>query len=131
MNAGQHDFKILLVDDHQLSQKLLEKQLGILGFHNFSYAVNGQEGLAAMDAEHFDIVFFDWTMPVMDGLTFLKKCKERGSGRKTAYIMVSSEAQAQKILEIIQEGATSYLIKPVTLDDLKAKMGKVLEWLKK
>jgi len=128
----QYDqFRVLVVDDHQLSLKLVTKQLEIIGFSDIDVLRNGEEALNRMEEEHYDIVFLDWAMPVMDGLTFLKKCTSRDEFKNIAFVMVSAEAQSSQIMETIKAGAVSYVVKPVELHDLQEKVDKVIDWINK
>ena len=129
-NSDYSQYKILAVDDHQLSLKLITKQLEILGFKHIDLVMNGQEGIESLTKSHYDIVIFDWAMPVMDGQTFLRLCRENPAYNNIAFVMVSSETQNEIVLDVLRSGATSYVPKPVTMDDMKDKMSKVVDWIK-
>lgn len=123
---GRCALKCLVVDDHLLSQKLLEKQLHLLGFSEVRTVSDGKEGLQALAEDHYDIVFFDWAMPVMDGMEFIKKCKTQQELEHIAFVLVSSEAQPDRIMELLSVGASSYLTKPVTIEDLQHKVDHII-----
>ncbi len=123
------DIKVLIVDDHQLSVKLITKQLESMGFSRIDTAINGEEALNMLKAETYGIVFFDLNMPVMDGFDLLKTCRAMPEFDKTAFITVSAEAMKEKILHVLDSGATAYLTKPVSLDNIKKQVLKTLDWL--
>lgn len=67
--------KILVVDDIFSNRFLLTELIGILG-HEFSQAENGEQAVALMQQEDFDLVLMDLEMPVMNGLettSFIRK----------------------------------------------------------
>lgn len=131
MEGAFSHYKILLVDDHELSLKLLQKQLEIIGFSDIDLAHNGQEALDHIKTKPYDIIFLDWAMPVMDGMAFLEEVRSDEKLNSTAIIMVSSEAQPEHIMEVLQAGGTSYLTKPVTQKELNSAVQKVTQWIDK
>lgn len=128
-NADYSKYRILAVDDHQLSLKLITRQLEIIGFQHIDLVMNGSEALAQLAQGAYDIVVFDWAMPVMDGATFLRTARQNPAYDKIAFMMISSETQPEIILDMLQNGATSYVPKPVTMDVIKEKIDKVIEWV--
>lgn len=122
---------ILILDDHLLSCKLLRMQMIQYGvpedkIHEFS---SSTEALQKYKEGDFKIAIVDWDMPGMNGLEFIKKCKEHKGNDETAFVMASAEAQPDKILEALNQGVISYLTKPVAQDDVNEKMKKVMEWM--
>ncbi len=89
---------------------------------------NPNDALIEMQTNDFDIIITDWDMPDINGLEFVQKCKKIEK-TKTAYIMISAEAQSEKILFAINSGVTSYITKPVNQTDINEKIGKVILWL--
>lgn len=79
---------VLVVDDHLLSRKLVTQQLLTLGFTDIDSAQNGAEALALMDRKAYKLVIFDWVMPVMDGLEFIKNCMRRPDFKDCAFLMI-------------------------------------------
>lgn len=123
------EHNILLVDDHHLSQKLLAKQLETLGLTNIDFCSNGLEGLEQLREKSYDIVIFDWSMPVMDGLEFFKKTQEETFDHKVAFIMLSAESEPARILEALEAGISYYLIKPATQEKISETVEAVMKWL--
>ena len=71
--AAQKEFstyRVLIVDDHELSRKLLLRQIEAFGIVQAEIACNGEDALQKLDNENstYDIIFLDWAMPVMNGL---------------------------------------------------------------
>jgi two-component system chemotaxis response regulator CheY len=123
--------RILTVDDHHLSLRLVGKQLGFMGFQKIETASNGVEAEKRLAVESFDIVLLDWAMPQKDGLTLLKECRAQERFKNTAFAMLSSEAQPHMMAQAMEAGAATYIVKPVTQDVFAENMEKVLAWLEK
>lgn len=123
--------RILSVDDHLLSLRLISKQLEVMGLPNVKTCSNTEEAVKILNAEPFDIVFLDWAMPGKDGVTVLKECRAQSKFDGTAFVMLSSEAQPAFIKQATDAGAVSYIVKPVTQDVFEEKMKSVYEWLEK
>ena len=56
-----------------------------------------------------DIVFTDWNMPVMDGLTFVKELRKSS---KIPVVMITTEGGQKEVLEAMKSGVTDYIVKP-------------------
>lgn len=132
--ATQKDFstyRVLIVDDHELSRKLLLRQIEAFGISQAETACNGEDALQKLYDEKntYDIVFLDWAMPVMNGFDLLKNLRRDQRFKQTALVMLSAEAQPDKIMEAIEAGVTSYLTKPVMHEDLESALRKIDDWL--
>ena len=70
--------KILLVDDSRTMRNIWKKVLGKIDGTEIAEAEDGAKVLSAVE-EHgpFDLILLDWNMPNMDGLTLLKKVREK------------------------------------------------------
>lgn len=105
---------ILTVEDNRLERFFLEEQIRSLG-HDFVEAENGEEALAILldPASTVDVVVMDRMMPVLDGLTTVKRMKEDERLRKIPVVMVTGAAGPQDIQEGLSAGVFYYLAKPV------------------
>lgn len=126
--------RILVVDDHMIMRNLVTQQLKILGVKSYDTATNGQEALDLLNGKlevgmKYDIVLMDWSMPVMDGMEFLKACRSRKEFDDVAFVMLTGECEQKSIVEAIKAGVTSYITKPVSQDDLNKKIQKIVQWL--
>ena len=70
--------KILVVEDEPTLNKIIAKRLKIEAY-SVDCAFNGKEALEYLDAAEYDLLIVDIMMPEMDGLTLVKKIREKGS----------------------------------------------------
>lgn len=104
---------ILAVDDDRLERAFLEEQLRDLG-HQTILAGNGQEALELLrkHKDKIDVVLMDWMMPIMDGLSVVRKMKENFELRRVPVVMLSGVAGQSDIEDGLAAGVFYYLTKP-------------------
>ena len=61
-------------------------------------------------------------MPVMDGLTFVKTCRQREDLRDMTLMMVTTESEQSRIVRALAAGAHEYVIKPFTEETIAQKL---------
>jgi DNA-binding NtrC family response regulator len=114
----------LLVDDEARFVETLSKRLTARGFE-VEGAFGGPQALEMLDARPFDVVLLDVWMPGMDGLEVLKAIRQSHPAVKV--LLVSGNASINAAVEGIRLGATNYLLKPVDIDELLAKVEEAFE----
>ncbi len=119
------NIRILVVDDFSTMRRIVRNILKQLGFENVEEAENGMEAFEKLEAEKFDFVVTDWNMPVMDGLGLLKKIRVDPNLKTLPVLMVTAEAEKDKVVSAIQAGVNNYIVKPFTADVLQEKMDKI------
>jgi CheY-like chemotaxis protein len=100
--------KILILEDDQTLQtayKLLLENEG----HDVTAVDNGKEGLEVLKNLQPDLILLDLLMPVMDGMTFLRKLRE--SGDDTKVVVLTNFDQDKHIEEAQELGAYKYIVK--------------------
>lgn len=122
--------KILSVDDELDLELLLTQYFRRKirkGEYEFFFAHNGIEALQTL-LEHpdIDIVLSDINMPEMDGLTLLKKLKDRNNPALKV-IMVSAYGEMGNIRTAMNNGAFDFAMKPIDLDDLQLTIDKAID----
>ena len=117
--------KVLIVDDSALVRKQLRGLIEDLGFE-VEIAKNGQEAVDKATAEDYSVITMDVNMPVMDGLTAVKKIMNKNP---TPILMVSSltSEDAPTTMQALAHGAVDYVAKPGTFNVGLASTGADLE----
>ena len=121
-------FKILIVDDSYPMRAVIKKIIKASGFDiaEFFEAATGQEALDIVERQWLDLVLSDYNMPDMDGLEMLKAMKENETLKDIPVIMVSTEGSNQRIEEFIDTGATAYIKKPFTPEQIRSHLNQLL-----
>ena len=115
--------KILVVEDEE---KLRDKMKILLEGEGYEVSVagNGEEGLKKLNDKSFNLAITDLMMPVMDGHGFLREVKE--SFPTTEVIILTGHGTVDSAVEALKMGAVDYLSKPVSFDEMKIVIDKVV-----
>jgi two-component system chemotaxis response regulator CheY len=119
---------VLIVDDSAAFRKILERVLRHADFPlgDVHEAGDGKEALEKLAQSDVGLVFSDINMPNMDGLEFLARMKAHESWSKLPVIMVTTEGGQGKVMKAIQLGATAYIRKPFTAEQIKEKLAGII-----
>lgn len=124
----QANKKILIVEDELSLRNALRDKLSREDFAVLE-ARNGEEGLAVALREHPDLILLDIIMPVMDGMTMMKKLRqEKEWGKNVPIILLTNLGSDDKTLKDVTEDKPSYyLVKSNwTLRDVVEKIKELL-----
>lgn len=105
--------KLLLIDDDELSLKMLFNALVLNGYDCCAFS----DPVKAVDSflrESYNIIICDYKMPEFNGLDVLGFIK--ASGRDTDFILYSAFANDKIAKEAIEQGAAAFYYKPIHLD---------------
>ena len=119
--ARSQDRLILVAEDEPVNQKVILRQLELLG-HAAEVAADGAQALQMWRSGRFALLLSDLHMPNMDGyaLTAAIRCDEQQSGRKRAPIVaLTANALAGEANAALAAGMDEYLTKPVLMQVLK------------
>ena len=115
--------KLLVVEDDDKTAGALESGLRAEGF-SVTLARTGEEGLAVLGAQSFDLVVLDWMLPGRDGIEVLKALRARGT-RTPVLLLTARDAVADRVLGF-ETGADDYLMKPFAFAELIARIRSLL-----
>ena len=116
--------RVLIVDDEKNMRHMLQVMLNKAGYDAETVA-DGVEGLDLMEKNDFDFILCDLRMPNMDGMTFLKKSRERYPDQTC--IMMSAYGTIDTALEAMKIGAYDYISKPFKQDEVLLTLKKAEE----
>jgi len=123
--------KIMVVDDFSTMRRIVKNVLKQLGFENIEEAEDGAQAYAKLKTGGFGFMVSDWNMPNMDGLELLKSVRKDPQLKDLPILMVTAEAEKDKVVTAIQAGVNNYVVKPFTAEVFKEKMDRIFEKLGK
>jgi len=115
---------VLIVDDSAAIRKILQRVLRQtdIAVGTVYEAGDGVEALETLRKQKVGLVLSDINMPNMDGLEFLTHLRAEPAWQKLPVVMVSTEGTHAKVLEAVERGASGYVRKPFTADQIKEKL---------
>jgi two-component system cell cycle response regulator DivK len=116
--------KILIIEDQDETREMYSLVLEREGYQVL-HAADGVDGLRLATEEHPDLILLDVLMPVMDGYEVLEKIKMRKLPPRV--IMVTSLCSTEDVVRFTRAGACDYITKPVSPEDFRDTVKRVLE----
>ena len=120
----------LVIEDCEIMRKMLMQMLPLTGLAEFKFteAENGVDALARFSPDKTDIVFVDWNMPKLSGIDVVRKIRALEKTAHIPIVMVTGLGRVGNVEEALDSaGASVYITKPYTIDDLRRKLAKVIE----
>ena len=121
--------RVLVVDDSATMRKIIVKGLREAGYGACEVieAGDGAAALGALRGADFDLVLCDINMPGMDGLALVRSAREDATiTADLPIVMITTEGGLEKVEEALASGATDYLRKPFSSEQLQTK---IASWL--
>jgi two-component system chemotaxis response regulator CheY len=120
--------KVLVVDDFPTMRRIVKNLLKQLGFENIDEAEDGVQALNKLKSGNYGLVVSDWNMPNMEGIDLLRNIRQESEPLKNIpFLMVTAEAEKEKVIEAIKAGVDNYIVKPFTAEVLKEKLEKIAD----
>ncbi|MBN1911578.1 MAG: sigma-54-dependent Fis family transcriptional regulator [Pirellulales bacterium] len=116
--------EVLIVDNDESHAETVADSLERVGFH-CHVATSGTDGAKRLEEGAFDVVVTDLVMNDIDGLEILARAKETQPGCEV--ILMTGHGTVPSAVEAMQKGAFNYLLKPLSLDQLRAIAEKAAE----
>ena len=111
--------KLLVVEDEPKMARLLERGLREEG-HTVDLCERGDVAFEQGARVAYDVVVLDWSLPEMDGLTVLRRWRERGVG--TPVLLLTARGTVGERVTGLRAGADDYLVKPFDFEELVARI---------
>lgn len=118
-------FHVLMVDDDELSVRLVQRVLEVRGF-SVESAASGMEALAAIDRRRPDVIILDIMMPGMTGVEVLDRVKASPRLASIPVIMLTAKEGDEDLLASYRSGADYYVTKPLVVEQLMSGLARVL-----
>ena len=118
----------LVVDDFDSMRKVTGNQLRQLGAGRILEAANGAEALKILARHPVTMILSDWNMPVMSGLDLLLTVRSTSELFRLPFLMITAEADRDRVTQAIQVGVSELLVKPYTAARLTERLEAALNW---
>lgn len=118
----------LIVDDVEAMRKITANQLRQMGVQRLLQASDGTDALRLLQANPVNLIISDWQMPGMDGLALLSEVRASAKGATIPFVMLTTEAPRDQILEAIRLGVSELLVKPFTAGRFTERVERSLYW---
>ncbi|MCP4400828.1 MAG: response regulator, partial [bacterium] len=130
VGKAEGEFHILVVDDEPINQQVLANHLSVANY-KVTQAFNGMDALQMIESgERFDIVLLDIMMPKMSGYEVAQKIRKKYLSGELPIIMLTAKNQIDDMVEGFSCGANDYLAKPLSKQELLARIKTHLNLLK-
>jgi DNA-binding NtrC family response regulator len=116
--------RILVVDDEPVIGMSFRRVFQPEG-HDVVTCEDPHVGLDAALADDYDVIFLDWMMPGVDGFDILRRVK--AAGVRSEVVIITGHSTIESAVQAIKDGATDYLGKPFTPQQLRVTLKKVVE----
>jgi signal transduction histidine kinase/PleD family two-component response regulator len=118
----KYDLKVLYAEDNLVNQKVLSRVLNRAGITDITIVDNGKKAVDLCAMTHFDCIFMDMQMPVMDGMEATRIIIERDPNAKVIFVTAHALDEFKHRADSI--GATSFISKPFRVSDIEAVLEK-------
>ncbi len=115
--------KILVVDDEEAIRDMVSRIINLIG-HEAVTAGNGREALETLKSQSCSIMITDIRMPEIDGFELMKAVRDQFPG--TAIICMTAHGGTYTYSDVVGVGAADYITKPFTIDEMRAKLNRVI-----
>ena len=124
LDGGGDELRVLIIEDDRQARRVL-REFFLAGGWQCQTAENGRDGLALFEADRPPLTVTDVHMPVMDGVTFLKRA--RVIDPDAAILVLTGVGEIETAVATLKHGAADFLVKPVNLDELLIAAERALE----
>lgn len=124
------DIRVLIVDDVASARRIIKKQLENLGYSDIMEADSGETAISLLSKEPCSLILSDWSMPKLGGLELLKQLRSKEALKNLPFIMITSTAGSEQIVESAKAGVTDFIVKPFSTDTLEKKISGISDRIK-
>lgn len=117
--------KVMVVDDHPMWRDAVERDLAEAGLQVVGVASNGREALARFPAARPDVLVLDLQIPAPDGIEVTAQVVRQNP--EARILVLSASGESADVLAAVKAGATGYLVKSASREDLLSAVQRVAE----
>lgn len=114
--SGDEAIRVMVVDDHPMWRDAVERDLMAAGLNVVAVAANGSEALARFPAARPQVLVLDLQIPAPNGVEVTAEVVRRDPS--TRVLILSASGEQSDVLDAVKAGATGYLVKSASRDEL-------------
>jgi two-component system chemotaxis response regulator CheY len=118
--------RVLVVDDSRLARNHIKRVLQQLGVIRFDEAENGEQGIALLQQENYDLVVTDYNMPVLDGEALINHIRQSDTLSHIPVMLVTSEDES-RLASVRQAGVSAICDKPFEISHVRQLLASLLD----
>jgi two-component system response regulator HydG len=122
--SNSEQIRVLVVDDEELHAQAVAESLERIGYE-CEVATSGPDGASKIENEDFDVLITDLKMENVDGLALLRKAKLELP--EAEVVLITGHGDIKTAVAAMQQGAATYLTKPVDINELRAVVDKAAQ----
>lgn len=122
-----HSLRVLVVDDSRMARRHIQRVLENLGISHITEAVDGEDAIAQLQNQMFDLVVTDYNMPNINGRELTEHIRQHSDQSHLPVLMVTSEASGAHLANIAQSGVDAICDKPFEPAEVRAMLYRLLE----
>ncbi len=124
------EIRVLVVDDMESIRNVINSCLRELGVEHTVQANNGEAAWRVLNETRIDMIVCDWDMPQITGIEFLRMVRDAEEHKHIPFLMLTAEAEKDRVRSAIQAGVNDYLTKPFQPKELEYRVIKLLRKVK-
>jgi CheY-like chemotaxis protein len=118
--------RILVAEDERDIRELINFTLMFAG-HTVTLAANGAEAVEIVEKANPQLIMMDVRMPKMTGYEACRQIKTMDEFKDVPVIFLSAKGQDEEIQSGLDAGATAYILKPFSPEDLTRRVNEILK----
>lgn len=124
-NSLSNDYTMLVTDDLEINREIIKEIFA--DKYTVLQAENGEQALDIIRSQPVDIILLDMSMPVMDGVEFLKIKNNDNSIKDIPVIVITVEDKRSTQVEAMEMGVDDYIVKPFVPEVVEKRVNNVLK----
>lgn len=123
-----HKKRVLIIEDLAEMRATMKSMLANMGVQHIEAVSNGEEGLAKMTLNHYDIIFSDYELGKgKDGQQILEEVRHANLiPASSIFIMVTAAQTMEMVMGALEYEPDGYITKPVTLEILRTRLNRIV-----
>jgi DNA-binding NarL/FixJ family response regulator len=121
--VGDEAIRVMVVDDHPMWRDAVERDLEAAGFEVVGVAANGDEALARFPAARPNVLVLDLQIPGPNGVEVTAEVLRQDPAARV--LILSASGEQADVLDAVKAGATGYLVKSASREELLAAVRRV------